>query len=120
MNFDEWWNEDYDDKDNPFEKDSFGYWAYAGWCAALAEPEQEPVDLLKQSEREGWRYANECELEIKRLRAEKREWIGLTDEEIINWWESENGLEGCDMSKLFDFSMVVRIVQAKLKEKNSF
>ena len=84
------------------------------------DTEQEPVDLLKQSEREGWRYANECELEIKRLRAEKREWIGLTDEEIINWWESENGLEGCDMSKLFDFSMVVRIVQAKLKEKNSF
>ena len=35
MNFDEWWNEDYDDKDNPFEKDSFGYWAYAGWCAAM-------------------------------------------------------------------------------------
>lgn len=35
MNFDEWWNEDYDDKDNPFQKDSFGYWAYAGWCAAM-------------------------------------------------------------------------------------
>ena len=41
MNFDEWWNEDYDDKDNPFEKDSFGYWAYAGWCAAMQV--EEPV-----------------------------------------------------------------------------
>ena len=37
MNFDEWWNEGYEDKDNPFEKDSFGYWAYAGWCAAMQE-----------------------------------------------------------------------------------
>ena len=56
-NFDEWWNEDYDDKDNPFEKDSFGYWAYAGWCAAMQALRQEFV----QSE---------------------REWVGLTDEEI--------------------------------------
>ena len=57
MNFDEWWNEDYDDKDNPFEKDSFGYWAYAGWCAAMQALRQEFV----QSE---------------------REWVGLTDEDI--------------------------------------
>jgi hypothetical protein len=49
----------------------------------------------------------------------KREWVGLTDEEIINWWESENGLEDCEMYKLFDFSMIVRAVQAKLKEKNT-
>jgi len=43
MNFDEWWNEDYDDKDNPFEKDSFGYWAYARWCAAMHALRQELV-----------------------------------------------------------------------------
>jgi hypothetical protein len=30
--------------------------------------EQTPDDLLRQSEREGWRYANECEAEIKRLK----------------------------------------------------
>ena len=113
MNFDEWWNEDYDDKDNPFEKDSFGYWAYAGWCAALAEPEQKPVDLLKQSEREGWRYANECELEIKRLRAEKREWVGLTDEEIQ---EMANDFEE---GYVFLYRSFAAAIEAKLKEKNT-
>jgi hypothetical protein len=30
--------------------------------------EQTPDDLLRQSEREGWRYAKECEAEIKRLK----------------------------------------------------
>jgi hypothetical protein len=30
--------------------------------------EQTPDDILRQSEREGWRYAKECEAEIKRLK----------------------------------------------------
>jgi hypothetical protein len=30
--------------------------------------EQAPNDLIRQSEREGWRYAKECEAEIKRLK----------------------------------------------------
>ena len=34
---------------------------------ALEQP-QTPDDLLRQSEREGWRYAKECEAEVKRLR----------------------------------------------------
>tara|TARA_R110002126_G_scaffold4425_3_gene23391 strand:- start:89 stop:571 length:483 start_codon:yes stop_codon:yes gene_type:complete len=32
--FNEWWNGDYDDSANPFEKDSAAYWAWAGWQAA--------------------------------------------------------------------------------------
>lgn len=44
-NFDDWWNEDYDDSQNPFEKDSFGYWAYAGWCAAMQVEKREWVEL---------------------------------------------------------------------------
>ena len=32
--FNEWWNVDYEDPANPFEKDSHGYWAWAGWKAA--------------------------------------------------------------------------------------
>ena len=79
---------------------------------ALAEPEQEPVDLLKQSEREGWRYANECELEIKRLRAEKREWVRLTDKEIDDLWNKHESR--------FDFYSFSCDIEAKLKEKNSF
>ena len=41
--FNDWWNNDYDDSTNPYEKDTFAYWAWAGWQAALAQPEQEPV-----------------------------------------------------------------------------
>ena len=47
-----------------------------------------------------------------------RKWVGLTDEEIIELWESDNGLESCDLNKLFDFSTVVRFITKKLKEKN--
>ena len=32
--FNEWWDVDYEDPANPFEKDSHGYWAWAGWKAA--------------------------------------------------------------------------------------
>ena len=126
---------------------------------ALTKPDH-AVDLLFQSAQEGWRWAEECEAEVRKLKAllaqpenepvawinwngftgkrsvsfeqtseladeplyavaPKREWIGLTDDEIIKWWESENGLEDCVMSKLFDFAKVVRTLQAKLKEKNT-
>ena len=32
--FDQWWNGDYEDPANPFEKDSAVYWAWAGWKAS--------------------------------------------------------------------------------------
>ena len=32
--FNVWWDGDYDDSDNRFEKDSAAYWAWAGWQAA--------------------------------------------------------------------------------------
>ncbi len=35
--FNEWWNGDYEDPANPFEKDSAAHWAYEGWQAALAQ-----------------------------------------------------------------------------------
>jgi len=41
--FNDWWDSDYDDSTNPYEKDTFAYWAWAGWQAALAQPAQEPV-----------------------------------------------------------------------------
>jgi hypothetical protein len=41
--FNDWWDSDYDDSANPYEKDTFAYWAWAGWQAALAQPAQEPV-----------------------------------------------------------------------------
>lgn len=32
--FNDWWDGDYDDSENRFEKDSAAYWAWAGWQAA--------------------------------------------------------------------------------------
>lgn len=37
----------------------------------------------------------------------------MTDEEIRDWWASENGLEDCDMCKQDDFAKVVRAVEAR-------
>ena len=48
-----------------------------------------------------------------------RELVGLTDAEIRDWWRIENGLEDCNMAKLVDFTLAVRAIEAKLKEKNT-
>jgi len=40
--FNAWWDSDYDDSTNPYERDSFAYWAWASWQAALAQPAQRP------------------------------------------------------------------------------
>ena len=32
--FNEWWDVNYEDPANPFEKDSAAWWAWAGWKAA--------------------------------------------------------------------------------------
>jgi hypothetical protein len=39
--FNEWWDSDRRGNANPFETDSFAYWAWEGWQAA--QPEQEPA-----------------------------------------------------------------------------
>lgn len=45
--FDEWWDGDRRrDNANPFQTDSFSYWAFEGWQAALAQTVQEPVAWL--------------------------------------------------------------------------
>jgi len=47
--FNEWWDSDYDDSTNPYEINTFAYWAWAGWQAALAQPAQRTwVDLTPQ------------------------------------------------------------------------
>jgi hypothetical protein len=49
----------------------------------------------------------------------QREWVGLTEHEVYQWWRSENGLEDCDMARIGDFRNIVRSVEAKLREKNA-
>ena len=50
-------------------------------------------------------------LMIQKQRAEKREWVGLTDEEIENLWEMA---QAWNAPKHFYI-----LISAKLKEKNS-
>jgi hypothetical protein len=84
-----------------------------------------PDDLLRQSEREGWRWARECEDEVKRLRELvdsqkpamwmlskgqepfKREWQGLTDVEVGKYSARLNGGD------------IAREVEALLRERNN-
>jgi hypothetical protein len=71
--------------------------------ARLAQPEPEPAKLLlipALMEQAGW--------------VRKREWQGLTDEELkVALWES--GMDGLTGSR----EDVARAIEAKLKEKNN-
>ena len=89
----------------------------------LAQPEQEPVYLAWFYEEEGWFETTKDHYDITDEEDRwllypappKREWIGLTDEEIDEidevTWDSEYQLWG-----IHDFS---RAIEAKLKEKNT-
>jgi hypothetical protein len=57
--FNEWWNGDYDDSANPFEKDSAAYWAWAGWQAAQRQwVGLEAEDLAQIESDEFWQTGN--------------------------------------------------------------
>ena len=81
-----------------------------------AEPEQEPVAYLYKY-RDGWtsqlRFDGSKPMEVKKLYTAppKREWVGLTDEEIFDLY-----FDGFSISQLKDFA---RAIEAKLKEKNA-
>jgi len=53
-------------------------------------------------------------LMVQKRRAEKREWVGLTDEEVGGLTVFD-GLHDVEVPILADF---VRVIEAKLKEKN--
>ena len=46
----------------------------------------------------------------------KREWVGLTDEEVEHYWDWEDFQTGAGRSTIFE---MVRDIEAKLKEKNT-
>jgi hypothetical protein len=73
--------------------------------AELAKPET-PEDLLRQSEREGWRYAKELEQELA------KPWQGLTDEDTANIC-----MQG-DINNWHD-EQVIDATETKLKELNT-
>ena len=45
-----------------------------------------------------------------------KEWVGLTDEEVENYWDWEDFQTGAGRSTIFE---MVRDIEAKLKEKNT-
>ena len=69
---------------------------------ALAQPEQEPVD---------WEaVAADQAMTIAMMKVEKREWIGLTDEQF---------LEACQLAERGNYLTALRRIQKQLKEKNT-
>jgi hypothetical protein len=107
-----------EDRNFPFVQ---GEEAITALKARLEQPEDEPVSLKPCRSPYCECDSGKCThpgFYDARDKPQPAAWIGLTDEEIRNWWRIENGLEDCDMAKLVDFTLVVRSVEVALKEKN--
>jgi len=94
--FDAWWDtQPRLNETNPCSVDSFEYWAWEGWHAALAQPAQEPVAWIYDWVCDGklitgWVAHNDSE--IPKLLASnirplytappQRTWVGLTKENM--------------------------------------
>jgi hypothetical protein len=90
--FNEWWDVDYEDPANPFEKDSHGYWAWAGWKAAL---EQRPwVGLTDDEIKTTWSQLY-CDVNHMKFAPEDR-----PQKETVGF-------------------LFARAIEAKLKERNT-
>jgi len=108
--FNNWWDSDYDDSTNPYERDSFAYWAWAGWQAALAQPAQEPVRECNSID---CQYIDglgktDCEwCRPKKSTPPQRIWVGLTNEDYNDIFKKARTGEHA-----------VQLAEARLKEKN--
>ena len=86
--FNAWWDGEYDDSTNPYEKDTFAYWAFAGWQAALAPPEQE---LWCMKMNGCTTKCDDCPDEA--AQPAQRQWVGLTAEQIASIPLNEHTLQ---------------------------
>jgi hypothetical protein len=121
--FDEWWNGDNDESTNPYRLESGAYWAWAGWKAALAQPAQDGKCGLCEEEQPftgvcGGGKENPIALCFTPPAAQpaqelKREWVGLTDEELADYLGNE--YHNMTTSELRFF----RLGEAAAKEKNT-
>lgn len=123
--FNNWWDSDYDDSTNPYEKDTFAYWAWAGWQAALAQPAQEPVandralQLVTHQLNHWVAYATELRERLNKyeggapmllnITPPHRTWVELTKGEIESWDLPDN------LTRV-EFAW---FVETKLREKNT-
>jgi len=142
--FNAWWDSDYDDSTNPYERDSFAYWAWAGWQAALAQPAQEPVcpeckaevlyecvacssnNYPQKSAQEPWREsASDYErgvIDGRQMQAQSsvdKAVNAMTQRPLV-------GLTDEEMQAVVDAQLLVsninvyfKAIEAKLKEKNN-
>jgi hypothetical protein len=138
--FNEWWDSDIPIT-SPFRKGSPAYWAWAGWQAALREHAMREVQRLGQ-EMEATQpvaWISTTELLVMRGNAyagakdwrvnlglepeegdvglytspPQRTWVGLTDEEIWEWFRDNTALTNESGIR------IVRAIEAKLKDKNN-
>jgi hypothetical protein len=94
--FNDWWDSDYDDSTNPYEKDTFAYWAWARW-QALAQPAQEPASVTYKEVQDSMNALEKGDLRQQVIAEElgqrklypappQRPWVGLTAEEAAECW----------------------------------
>ena len=103
---------------------------------ALAQPEQEPFIYVREDNEKpfgGYEHCSEADVgafpvytapvdavnmsqeRVDETAKRKHEWVGLTDEEIDDWFFQRLKQAGAGWS----LDDVIRAVQAKLKEKNT-
>jgi hypothetical protein len=114
--FNAWWDSDYDDSTNPYEINTFAYWAWAGWQAA--QQAQEPFGYLSIG---GNPIFQKEKPEIGRWETlytapPQRPWVGLTDEQIDVIYEQHHNQYGECESPNFGYE---RAILKKSKEKNT-
>jgi hypothetical protein len=129
--FNAWWDGEYDDSTNPFTKDTFAYWAFAGWKAALAQPEQEPKSVTYKEVadtmnalRKGNFSQKAAAEEVGKLKLyttpPQRPWVDLTGNEWFEWWRVSPIADSTEAEIDFaDFLIIAQAVVAKLKENNN-
>jgi len=85
--------------------------------AELTKPET-PEDLLRQSEREGWRYAKELEAALAKPEQEpNKEWVGLTGIEVRRLKDIHIPIYSIPI--LDDYLNFYRAIENELKDKNT-
>ena len=114
--FNKWWNDDYDDSTNPFTVDTYAYWAWAGWQAALAQPAQEPPpwwpaveNILTEYGLQAIDFVADFNAAMKdAAQPPQRPWVDLTPQDLNEIFEVARTGEDA-----------VRLALDKLKEKNN-
>jgi hypothetical protein len=95
---------------------------------ALEQPEQEPVAWVNAKHLQGLTLGHYGHAEIYTDESQgriplythppRREWRGLTDEEIEHIWEADDTSDE-DCRSLYYAKKIGRAIEAKLKEKNT-